>query len=96
MVIPIILVIFQLNSKIEMKTMTNMPNKMLIEQTMPVEDTGTGFWKTIVNINHGKGRLKKIRFSVQLLKIKTSTVDFSNLKYTAHGLMGRESAPLVN
>lgn len=53
------LVIFQLNNKIETNTMTNMPNKMLMEHTIPVEDTGTGFWKTMVNKNHGNGRLKQ-------------------------------------
>ena len=43
-----VFVIFQLKSKMDMNTITNIMNNKVMEQTMPSEDTGTGFWKTIV------------------------------------------------
>lgn len=49
------LVIFQLNIRMETKTRTSMPNRMTMEQTIPVDSTETGFWNTIVNSNHGIG-----------------------------------------
>ena len=40
---PIVLVIFQLNIRMERNTKTNMMNKRVIEHTIPSEETGTGF-----------------------------------------------------
>lgn len=38
---PIFLVIFQLKTRMEKKTRSNMPKRMAMEQTMPVAETGT-------------------------------------------------------
>ena len=54
---PIPLVIFQLNKRTEKKTKINMVNNKAIEQTIPSEDTGTGFWNTMVYKNQGSGSL---------------------------------------
>ena len=55
---PMGLVIFQLNSRMDIKTRINIMNNIAIEQTMPSADTVMGSWKTIVYKNHGTGNLK--------------------------------------
>ena len=57
MVNPIPFVIFQPKAKIEKKTNINIVKRRVMEQTIPAELTGTGFWNTIVNKNQGKGNL---------------------------------------
>ena len=67
---PMGLVIFQLNSRMDIKTRINIMNNIAIEQTMPSADTVMGSWKTTVYKNHGTGNLK-----VQEKKIvNTSTI----------------------
>ena len=51
------LVIFQLKIRIEKKTSISMANRMAMEQTIPADETVTGFWNTMVNINQGSGSL---------------------------------------
>ena len=55
---PMGLVIFQLNSRMDIKTRINIMNNIAIEQTMPSADTVMGSWKTTVYKNHGTGNLK--------------------------------------
>ena len=52
------LVIFQLKMRMEKKTSMSIPKRIAIEQIIPLADTGTGFWNTMVNRNHGRGRLE--------------------------------------
>lgn len=49
------LVIFQLKIRMDKKTSISMPNRMAMEQTIPAEETETGFWNTMVNSNQGSG-----------------------------------------
>jgi hypothetical protein len=56
---PMVFVIFQLNIRIDKNTRINIQKRMAMEQTIPVAETGTGFWKAIVNMNHGNGSLKR-------------------------------------
>jgi len=59
---PMLLVIFQLQIRMVQKTSTSMPNRMAMEQTIPADETVTGFWNTMVNSNQGSGS----RYSGQL------------------------------
>jgi len=52
---PMLLVIFQLQIRMVQKTSTSMPNRMAMEQTIPADETVTGFWNTMVNSNQGSG-----------------------------------------
>ena len=54
---PMPLVIFQLKIRIEKKTSISMANRMAMEQTIPADETVTGFWNIMMNINHGNGSL---------------------------------------
>lgn len=49
------LVIFQLKTKMEKKTNINIPNRMAMEHTIPVAETGTGSPNTIVKSSQGNG-----------------------------------------
>ena len=51
------LVIFQLKLRMDNRTSISMPNKMAMEQTIPADDTETGFRNTQENINQGNGNL---------------------------------------
>jgi hypothetical protein len=52
---PMPLVIFQLKIRMDKKTSISMPNRMAMEQTIPADETATGFWNTMVNSNQGSG-----------------------------------------
>lgn len=60
------MLICQLKIRIEKKTRSNMPQRMAIEQIIPLADTGTGFWNTSVNRNQGRGRLKSRSFELSV------------------------------
>ena len=74
------LVIFQLKSRIDKKTKTNIIKSSVMEQTMPSEDTGTGRWKTMVYRNQGKGSLKLTDF-LRFLKIFLKVPGVPKIRY---------------
>ena len=57
--IPIIFVIFQLNTKIDKKTRQSIINKIATEHTIPSAETDTGLSFISVNKSQGSGKLKK-------------------------------------
>ena len=59
MQIPIIFVIFQLNTKMDKKTRQSIINKIATEHTIPSAETDTGLSFISVNKSQGSGKLKK-------------------------------------
>ena len=57
--IPIIFVIFQLNTKMDKKTRQSIINKIATEHTIPSAETDTGLSFISVNKSQGSGKLKK-------------------------------------
>ena len=49
--------IFQWQIRIVKKTSISMENRRAMEQTMPADETVTGFWNIMMNINQGSGSL---------------------------------------
>ena len=59
MAIPIVFVIFQLNTKMDKNTRQSIMKRMATEQTIPSAETETSFPFIKVNKSHGSGNLKK-------------------------------------
>ena len=59
MAIPIVFVIFQLNTKMDKNTRQSIMKRMATEQTIPSAETDTSFPLIKVNKSHGSGNLKK-------------------------------------
>ena len=57
--IPIIFVIFQLNTKMDKNTRQSIINKIATEQTIPSAETDTGLSFISVNKSQGSGKLKQ-------------------------------------
>ena len=53
------LVIFQPATRMEVKTSMSMVKSIMMEQTIPSLDTGTGSWKNSVYSAQGKGSLEE-------------------------------------
>ena len=74
MAIPIVFVIFQLNTKMDKNTRQSIMKRMATEQTIPSAETETSFPFIKVNKSHGSGNLKKdekLGLSIFLIKYIT-------------------------
>ena len=78
MAIPIVFVIFQLNTKMDKNTRQSIMKRMATEQTIPSAETETSFPFIKVNKSHGSGNLKKYRMLEYPIFCKVYQYDSAN------------------
>jgi hypothetical protein len=78
MAVPIVFVIFQLNTKIDKKTRQSIINRIATEHTMPSAETDTGLPLIKVNRSQGSGSLKKEKkFLFRIVCLKDIELSFN-------------------